>query len=71
VRIDVGAPTASWPRCVEGDLWVTAREPDGLVWITDKERSLVHRVRAHPAGVVDSLPAGPGAFALARAGESM
>jgi len=48
-----------------------AAGPDGLVWITDKERSVVHRV--DPAGrtVVDSFAAGPGAFALARAGDSM
>jgi hypothetical protein len=42
-----------------------------ILALANKERSLVHRVRAHPAGVVDSFPAGPGAFALARAGESM
>jgi len=45
--------------------------PDGLVWVTDKQHSAVHRV--HPPGlkVVDSFPAGPGAFAIARAGGSM
>lgn len=45
--------------------------PDGLVWVTDKERSLVFRV--DPAGrtIVDDFPAGPGAFALARVGDSI
>jgi streptogramin lyase len=48
-----------------------ASGPDGLVWVTDKERSLVFRL--DPAGdrVVDSFAAGPGAFALARVGPVM
>ena len=98
-RFDVGVTTPSWPRCVGGDLWVTAPGtilkvdastgavlarlsvggtpaeagvgPDGLVWVTDKERSLIHRIRAQPVAVIDSFPAGPGAFSLARAGASM
>ena len=48
-----------------------AAAPDGLVWVTDKQHSLVHRV--HPSGrrVVDSFAAGPGAFAIARADDAM
>ena len=48
-----------------------AAGPDGLVWVTDKEHSVVHRVTPDGRSVVDSFPAGPGAFALARAGDSM
>jgi len=43
-----------------------ATGPDGLVWVTDKERSLVHRIYAEDAAVVDSFAAGPGAYSLAR-----
>jgi len=45
--------------------------PDGLVWVTDKERSLVHRVDPTGAAVVDSFPAGPGAYSLARSGDAV
>lgn len=45
--------------------------PDGLVWVTDKERSLVFRVDPTGRAIVDDFPAGPGAFALARAGDSI
>jgi streptogramin lyase len=48
-----------------------AAGPDGLVWVTDKERSLVHRIDPASATVVDSFPAGPGAFSLARMGDAM
>jgi YVTN family beta-propeller protein len=51
-----------------GDL---APAPDGLVWVTDKQHSVVHRIDPEGATVVDSFPAGPGAFALARAGDAM
>lgn len=48
-----------------------AAGPDGLIWVTDKQHSVVHRVDASGRSVVDSFPAGPGAFALARIGDSM
>ncbi len=48
-----------------------AAGPDGLVWVTDKQHSVVHRVDPEGRAVVDSFPAGPGAFALARAGRGM
>ena len=48
-----------------------AAGPDGLVWITDKERSLVHRIDAKQVVAVDSFAAGPGAFSLARTGGAM
>jgi hypothetical protein len=48
-----------------------AAGPDGLVWVTDKEHSVVRRVSSDGRFLVDSFPAGPGAFALARVGDSM
>lgn len=48
-----------------------AAGPDGLVWVTDKERSLVHRVDPKRLTLVDSFPAGPGAYSLARSGDAM
>jgi streptogramin lyase len=48
-----------------------AAGPDGRVWVTDKERSLVFRLDPTSSAIVDSFPAGPGAFALARLGGSM
>jgi streptogramin lyase len=45
--------------------------PDGLVWVTDKERSLVFRIDPMNNAVVDSFPAGPGAYAMARLGDSV
>lgn len=48
-----------------------ATGPGGLVWVTDKERSLVHRVDPKRVALVDSFPAGPGAYSLARAGGAM
>jgi streptogramin lyase len=47
-----------------------AEAPDGFVWVTDKQHAQVHRLTLDGT-VVDSFPAGPGAFALARAGDSM
>ena len=48
-----------------------AAGPDGLVWVTDKERSLVHRVDPVNRHLVDAFAAGPGAYALARTGDAM
>ena len=48
-----------------------AAGPDGLVWVTDKERSLVYRIYAKSAVVVNSFPAGPGAYSLARVDGAM
>jgi streptogramin lyase len=48
-----------------------AAGPDGLVWVTDKERSLVHRVDPTRVALVDSFRAGPGAYSLARTGNAM
>lgn len=45
--------------------------PDGLVWVTDKQHSVVHRLTPDGRHALDSFPAGPGAFALAREGRAM
>jgi virginiamycin B lyase len=54
-----------------GTLAEAAEGPDALVWVTDKERSLVHRIYAAESSVTDSFRAGPGAYSLARAGDAM
>ena len=71
LRLDPGTGAVLARVWLGGTPADSAAGPDGLVWVTDKERSLVFRV--DPAGdrVVDSFPAGPGAFALARLGDSM
>lgn len=38
----------------------------GAIWVTNKERSLVHRIDPGSGIVLDSFPAGPGALAQAR-----
>lgn len=48
-----------------------AMATDGLVWVTDKQHSLVRRVTPDGRAVVDSVVAGPGAFAVARLGNAM
>jgi streptogramin lyase len=52
-------------------LATVAAGPDGLVWVTEKEHSRVYRLTADGGSIVDSFPAGPGAFALARTGSRM
>jgi streptogramin lyase len=54
-----------------GTLADAALGPDELLWVTDKERSVVHRIDPGRMTKVDSFAAGPGAFALARAGSGM
>jgi hypothetical protein len=43
----------------------TGIDGDWMIWVTDKERSLVHRIDRVTLRVVDTVAAGPGAFALA------
>jgi streptogramin lyase len=45
--------------------------PDGLLWVPDKEQSLVYRLEPATEQVVDSFAAGPGAFFALRANGSM
>jgi streptogramin lyase len=42
-----------------------------MAWVTDKERSLVNRIDLTTNRVVDTFPAGPGAYSLAGFGGSM
>jgi len=44
---------------------------DGMLWIPDKEQNVVYRVDPKRGRVVDSFPAGPGAFFALRAFGSM
>jgi streptogramin lyase len=45
--------------------------PDGTIWIPDKEQNIVYRIDRGRERVVDSFPAGPGAFVTLRAYGSM
>jgi YVTN family beta-propeller protein len=45
--------------------------PDGTIWVPDKEQNLVYRVDPSRRRVVDSFPAGPGAYVTLRAYGSM
>lgn len=49
----------------------TAEGPDRLVWVTDKQHSVVHRLTQDGERVVDRFAAGPGAFSMARADDAM
>jgi streptogramin lyase len=69
-RIDARGRLATLLRIGE-TLAHAAAGPDGLVWVTDKQHSIVHRITPDGRLVLDSFPAGPGAFALARVGASM
>jgi streptogramin lyase len=48
-----------------------AAAPDGTVWFPDKEQSIVYRIDPVRERVVDSFPAGPGAYLALRAFGSM
>ncbi len=71
LRVDARSGAILGRLRVGGTPAEAAAGPDGLVWVTDKERSLVHRVDPRRVALVDSFPAGPGAYALARTGEAM
>jgi streptogramin lyase len=45
--------------------------PEGTIWMPDKEQSLVYRVDPERQRVLDSFPAGPGAYFVLRAYGSM
>jgi hypothetical protein len=54
-----------------GTLVEAVEGPDALIWVTDKERSLVHRIGGGEPSLADTFAAGPGAYASARAGNAM
>jgi streptogramin lyase len=56
---------------VGGTLAQGATAPDGTIWMPDKERSVLYRVDPTRQRVVDSFPAGPGAYVTLRAYGSM
>ena len=45
--------------------------PDGTIWVPDKEQNLVYRIDPGRRRVVDSFPAGPGAYVTLHAYGSM
>ncbi len=45
--------------------------PDGTIWMPDKEQSVVYRIDPQRERVIDSFPAGPGAYLALRAFGSM
>jgi streptogramin lyase len=54
------------PTLAEAGLATSAIGGARSIWVTNKERSLVHRIDPGSGNVVDSFPAGPGALAQAR-----
>jgi YVTN family beta-propeller protein len=48
-----------------------ALAPDGTIWVPDKEQNIVYRVDPSRRRVVDSFPAGPGAYVTLHAYKSM
>ena len=48
-----------------------ATAPDGTIWLPDKEQSIVYRIDPEQARVIDSFPAGRGAYVALRAYRSM
>jgi streptogramin lyase len=61
---------------LEGTRGNLAEAPAGvsasrLLWVTDKERSLIHRIEPGSGRVVDEFPAGPAAFDVVALGSSM
>ena len=56
---------------VGGTLAQGALGPDGMLWMPDKERSVVYRVDPKRERVLDSFAAGPGAYIALRAFRSM
>jgi streptogramin lyase len=71
IRLDPGTGRVLSRLRIGETLADVALGPDGLVWVTDKQHSVIHRVEPTGRNVVSTFPAGPGAFALARAGDTM
>jgi streptogramin lyase len=71
VRIDARTGRLLTVLKVGETLGEAAAGPDGLVWVTDKQHSTIHRLTPDGRHVLDTFAAGPGAFALARAGRTM
>jgi YVTN family beta-propeller protein len=55
----------------EAGLAVGAISGQPTIWVTNKERSLVHRLDPAAGQILDTFPAGPGAYSLVRFAGSM
>jgi hypothetical protein len=71
LKVDASSGNVLGRLRLGGTLAEAAEGPDALVWVTDKERSLVHRVWGGQPSLTDSFDAGPGAYSLARNGDAM
>jgi streptogramin lyase len=71
VRVDARSGRLLSALPLDGTFADAAAAPDGTVWVTDKEHSVVLRFTPDGRHELDRFRAGPGAFAIARAGRSM
>jgi streptogramin lyase len=71
VRVDPASGRVLGRLRIGETLGDVAPAADGLVWVTDKEHSVVHRIDPNELRIIDSFSAGPGAFALERTGDTM
>jgi streptogramin lyase len=71
VRLDPATRKVRARLSFGGTLGQGAVAGDGTIWVPDKELNVVHRIDPKTAEVVDSFPAGPGAFFALRAFGSM
>jgi YVTN family beta-propeller protein len=71
VRFDPAARRVLAHLEVGRTLATGAVAPDGTIWVPDKEQNIVYRVDPGRQRVIDSFPAGPGAFVTLRAYGSM
>jgi streptogramin lyase len=62
VRVDPAKRRVTARLTIGRTLAQGALGPEGTIWVPDKEQSLVYRVDPATARVVDSFPAGAGAF---------
>ena len=71
VRLDPSSRAVTAKLSFGSTLAGGALAPDGMIWMPDKEQNVVYRVDPEKAVVVDSFPAGAGAFQAVRASGSM
>lgn len=71
VRFDPGTRRVLAHLEVGRTLATGAVAPDGTIWVPDKEQNIVYRIDPGRQRVLDSFPAGPGAFVTLRAYASM
>ena len=71
VRLDPSSRAVTAKLSFGSTLAGGALAPDGMIWMPDKEQNVVYRVDPKKAVVVDSFPAGVGAFQALRAYGSM